>query len=360
MEFGSSQVKGVPDASDEVKIEDETAGDLQPLGRVERTSSVRASLLGHGSVVPPFVEVEAGLEESIEVDEEGDVDESAAAAAAAAVAVGAAGVAVGVAAAAATVEGEENTTPHWHDDEPKQPSRPQVMVDEALPTGGINSPGAAAAKAQGSSYPSDDQCCAFRCCGWPNGCFPIFFAQVFVFCGIILSSWSMVDCKFIIATAGFPETETPGENWPPPDQRRGFGFLFNETEQGGCGFTDEGRYFDDDELEVYFDFLGSDWDIPRYLSGAAEVIGWILLAFIVSFQCVSYVRSIRWLVAATLILIVGGLQSASFAVIGSSFCSDEANCEPSRGLWVAVAGIACYFVAAIMCCMMKDFPGAFA
>lgn len=355
------QVRGAPDASEEVKIEDETAHverDLQPLGSVERTSSVRASSITQGSVGPP--NVEDGLDESIEVDEEGGVDESAAAAAttiaAAATTTTADASTVGTVAVGAT--GEDNETPHWHDDEPKQPSRPQVVVDEALPTGDINSPGAA--KALASSYPSDDQCCTFKWCGFPNGCFPVVFAQFFVFCGLILCSWSVVDCKFIVATAGFPETDQPGVNstMTPQPLRRGFGFLFNETEQGGCRYTQAD--FESDEIEYYFEFLGSDWNIPRYLTGAAAGLGWILFAGLLTFECFSYVRTIRWLIATILILIMGGLQASSFSVIGSSFCSDEAYCEPSRGMWTGVAGIGCYFIAAIMCCMMKDFPGAFA
>ena len=114
MEFGSSQVRESPDASEEVRIEDETADvekELEPLGNVERSSSVRASSITRGSV--ERTNSEDGPDENVELDQDGGIKQQAAAATAEAVAVDS---------AAATPDGDDNATPHWQKEEKQESS----------------------------------------------------------------------------------------------------------------------------------------------------------------------------------------------------------------------------------------------
>ncbi|CAB9502726.1 expressed unknown protein [Seminavis robusta] len=391
-EFGTSQVRRGSDPPDEevgatavvaataASVAVESRMGQEPPGAFQhgesvkgesirtREPSVRASSITAGSVNQQEVELDND-EEGIEVDEEGNKKEVVAAAA-----IGAAtGVAVGATVAAA--DKPEEVVPPPVVESQAQPQ--QVVMDEALPNDNVNNNAAAQeAIAAKTSHVSEDQCCTFRCCGYPNGPFPVLFAQVFLLLGLLLCAWSMVDCKFIEATSGYPEryyapssifiplvppTMSP-TTAPPPPTRRGFGFIFNETEPGSCGFSEDGRSWDyyDEELQNYIDFLGSDWELIRILTGASWATGWVAWLILVTLTCCSYMKAFRWLGSAVVILAVGGLQASCFAVFGSSFCIDDADCKPARGMWFAVGGIASYLIAGFLFCFMRNYPGAVA
>ena len=257
---------------------------------------------------------------------------------------------------------------------------------------------------------SRDKCCGLSCCGYPNGVGQIVFAQLFLFCGLWLCAASLLDCKFIEATQGYPVPAFPNGNssasagWNQvdiflsnddestpqatideavefwnnqPPTRRGFGFVMNETLEGGCGWNSESRYWIQDEFTNYRDFLGSDWNVPRALAGAATVMGWILLVWSMSMACVSYARPFRWVAFFVIFFLMISFQASAFAIVGSDFCNEmlewetenpngggdddpfitnvaNANCSLSRGAWLAIAGICCYFISALCFCFMVN------
>jgi len=220
---------------------------------------------------------------------------------------------------------------------------------------------------------SSDKCCGFQCCGYPNGLPQVFTAQVLIFCGLCLCSSAFFDCKFIEATAGYPEPAIPYWNqltggvtaeqrdavkswWEDlPPTRRGFGFIFNETMEGGCGFDEDSRYWDEDEFFNYQDFLGSDWNLPRAFTLTAVLMGWFIFFWSLTFICFSYARPFR-LVVFIMVLVMIGFQASSFAIIGSDFCEDSAqtDCTLSRGAWLAIAGLCCYFLGSILILCMHN------
>lgn len=253
---------------------------------------------------------------------------------------------------------------------------------------------------------SADKCCGLSCCGYPNGVGQIIFAQIFLFCGLWLCAFSVLDCKFIEATQGYPvpafpdgnsqasagwnqvdlflsndDQTTPQEtidaavefwnNQPPT--RRGFGFVMNETLEGGCGWNEDARYWIEDEFINYRDFLGSDWNVPRALAGAATVMGWIILLWSFSMACFSYARPFRWVAFFAIFFIMISFQASAFAIVGSDFCDEafewetenpnggnpvtnvaDANCSLSRGAWLAIGGLCCYFISALCFCFMVN------
>ena len=243
----------------------------------------------------------------------------------------------------------------------------------------------AGADSKTATTTSSDKCCGFTCCGYPNGTGQIIFAQTFLFFGLLLCTASLADCKCISATAGYPVPAIP--NWDrfvgtvtqqdvnnitawwedQPPTRRGFGFVFNETLDGGCGFDEDSRYWIEEEFTNYQDFLGSDWNIPRALAGTAISIGWLLFLWSLTLACCSFARPFRWLAFFIIFFIMISFQASSFAIVGSDFCDEQyqwevesttqyttANCSLARGAWLAIAGVGCYLISAILFLCMSN------
>lgn len=222
-----------------------------------------------------------------------------------------------------------------------------------------------------SKYNSDICGCCVGC--YPNGLVSLLMAQVLILLGFILSAMSMIDCQFVQADV-FAMNSTPPDNdtaWAPGDQT-GFGFILYQDSTGNCIWEDsfedddhhnnsDGKDFNstemdefEDQIVDYLEWLGDDWERPRYCIGAAIGAAFVVFAWVIGMMCTAHTRVLRILVAAIPFFLIMPLQLASLSILTSDFCK-ERNCTLDRSGVAAICAGFMYFAAGIALVFTKNF-----
>jgi hypothetical protein len=137
-----------------------------------------------------------------------------------------------------------------------------------------------------------------------------------------------------------------------------FGFVTFEDSFGGrCYWYDDDGPSPRDQIEQYWDFLGSDFQLSRIFAGIAACGGWLQFFYSVTLCCSSQVRSIRYFLFFLVSIVLTIFQGLSLVIFNGDFCQEH-DCVFGRAAGFACAACGCYFVAGIMYCIMADYPGA--
>jgi hypothetical protein len=137
-----------------------------------------------------------------------------------------------------------------------------------------------------------------------------------------------------------------------------FGFITFEDSFGGrCYWYDDDGPSPQDQIEQYWDFLGTDFQLSRIFAAIAAGGGWLQFFYSVTFCCSSQVRSIRYFQFFLVSIVLTLFQGLSLVIFSGDFCQEH-DCVFGRAAGFACAACGCYFVAGIMYCIMSDYPGA--
>jgi hypothetical protein len=110
------------------------------------------------------------------------------------------------------------------------------------------------------------------------------------------------------------------------------------------------------QVEIYFDLLGDDWNVARIFGGLSASLSFYLFCYLLSFVCSSQVRGVRYFNIFFMCCVLTTLQGLTFFIFRSDLCSGG-NCTLSRGAGFSVAAIFAFFMAGLCFIITKDFPG---
>jgi hypothetical protein len=199
------------------------------------------------------------------------------------------------------------------------------------------------------AYPNDS--CSVSCCKYPNGTFQIVLGQIFLFFALWLSLSAMGDCEFVTAKLVVPEPFFPGlphDVWA--GGRSGVGFFTFQQANGNCYY---GPSYNKELAHWYFDYLGSDWRAARVMGTIVFVAGWPIWFWTLAFACIAHIRSVRYVLAGTLVLVLSVLQLLTVLIVRSDFCERQ-SCELGRSGFFSVASGLCLIISGLAFFFSKD------
>jgi hypothetical protein len=166
--------------------------------------------------------------------------------------------------------------------------------------------------------------------------------------GVLLSLATLGDCSFVWLDPGIEVSETDSVVIR-------LGFATFQRPNGACYWYE---YADNpnDQVEEYFDFLGSDWRLARIFGAVAGCGGLLYFLFSLSLCCSSHLRAIRLFSAFFLCVALTLFQLMTFLVFTSDICSDS-KCELSRSAGWSIGAASCYFTSGLLHLFMENYPG---
>ena len=126
----------------------------------------------------------------------------------------------------------------------------------------------------------------------------------------------------------------------------------NSSNISGVNITGPGDW--EHYVEDYMDWLGDDWDRPRYFIGSAIGAAFVVFIWVLGMMCIAHVRSLRILAAALPFFGIMPLQFASLSVLNSDFCKERKCVLDRSGVGAVCAGFM-YFAAGIALMFTKSF-----
>jgi len=199
-------------------------------------------------------------------------------------------------------------------------------------------------------------------CGYFNGMWALFTAQLFTFLGAILSLATLGDCSFAAIDPTSFELSSSENNDGSlstfTKESRGVGFITFELSDGHCYWYDGGNVVDSQltTLEAYWNILGDEWLIGLVLTWVCAIFAWYFFLYTLSFCCSSQVKCCRYTNGFCLAFVLVVVQACTFIVYGSKFCTEN-NCSFSRGAGYSIGAIVCYLIAGLAFFLSKDYPG---
>lgn len=189
-----------------------------------------------------------------------------------------------------------------------------------------------------------------------NGWFSVVLVQLLALSGLLFSIATLADCSFIELDERLFFPEDMDKDLPlKVTQTQFVGFLTWKQLDGSCYWYTSGENWEN-QLDVFHDKLGSDWELPRLVTMISCCLSFVYCLYLLSFTCSSQVRGVRYFNAVFLCVVLTALQGVTFVAFASSFC-DEYGCTFSRTAYLAVAAMACYFLSGICFCCTSDYPG---
>jgi len=193
-------------------------------------------------------------------------------------------------------------------------------------------------------------------CGFLNGAGPVLGTQMLVLMGLLFSLAALGDCSFVkVGERIFSPTDLDESLPVDVTQSQYVGFLTWQKLDGMCYWYSLGAN-PENQVEKYFDLLGSDWDIPRIMGGMSASLAFYLFCYLLSFNCSSQVRGVRYFNIFILSAVLTTMQGLTFLVFQSSFC-EENGCSPGRGAGFSIAAVFCFFIAGLIFWRTTDYPG---
>jgi len=183
-----------------------------------------------------------------------------------------------------------------------------------------------------------------------NGSGQVAIAIALTFIGYIFSLASLGDCAFVSIRSTSDDPVLPGF-----EESRRIGYITFERRDGTCYWYQDGIY-PEDQIQAYFEFLGSDWQVGRIFLSAVCSVSWLGFMYTFSLCCTAQVRGIRYFLAFIHSIGLTLFQCLSFLVLGSQFCSDKL-CKIDRSAGWSIGAASCYFVAGLCFFCMSDYPG---
>jgi hypothetical protein len=190
-------------------------------------------------------------------------------------------------------------------------------------------------------------------CVYLNGPIQIICAQFLTFAGACFSFAALGDCAF--AEVDNPLNIIPGVNFPA--QR--IGFITFEGFDGQCYWYDKFTDIVDpeDQLQAYWDILGTGWQKVGVVGYAAAAFSWYFFWYTTSFCCSSQVKAVRYINGFTMSVILTVLQGCTFIALGTGLCNNDGGCSFGRSAGWSIGAILCYFFAGLAFFATTDYPG---
>jgi hypothetical protein len=214
----------------------------------------------------------------------------------------------------------------------------------------------------------EDQCGCRTCCSYPNNLWSILPAQFITLVACTMSCIALADCRFVLVGAEHnnvvdAESIKLLRNGTIPEiiinssDPRGLGFFAWETVNGSCSY-DYLPDAADNVFEMYFAFLGSDWDPARAMAGVTVGMGLTVLIWMIGIlSCVAHKQRYRTILAFLLIIVLPLFQAMALIALRTDFCTKYDCTIGSSGVNAATAA-AFYLIAGILICFgTSDFPG---
>jgi hypothetical protein len=169
---------------------------------------------------------------------------------------------------------------------------------------------------------------------------------------------------FSLATLGDCSFATIQEGLDPPDDSvidaliTRIGLITFERPDGTCYWYEDGQY-PEDQIQYYFNLLGSDWQMGRIFAAMSACGGWLYFFYTITLCCSAQVRAVRYFNCFILSIVITLFQCLTFLVLESEFCQDQL-CKFDRSAGFCIGASACYFIAGLLFLFMSDFPGKYA
>jgi len=187
--------------------------------------------------------------------------------------------------------------------------------------------------------------------GYLNGGLQIATAQCFLIVGSFFSVASLGDCSFVKIDSDLKFVLGPTKT------SNTFGYLtFEDAFDGRCYWYDDGGATSQQQIESYWDFLGSDFNLTRIFAMIAAGGGWLQFLYSVTLCCSSHKRHFRDLQFFLVSIVLTLFQGLTLLIFNSDFC-EEYTCTFGRSAGFSGAACACYFMAGAMYRAMSDYPG---
>ena len=122
-----------------------------------------------------------------------------------------------------------------------------------------------------------------------------------------------------------------------------------------CYWYNEGNN-PEDQVQKYFDLLGSDWRTSRVFGGISASLSFYYFCYLLSYICSSQVRGVRYFNIFFSAIVLTGFQGLTFLVFTSKVC-EENGCTFSRAAGFSVAAMTCSVIAGLSFFLSKDSPG---
>ena len=203
----------------------------------------------------------------------------------------------------------------------------------------------------------------FAGCFCLNGPLQLANAMVFTFVGFMFSLATLGDCAFaeirlpsddpIYDQIGDGETPAPGEVYSSIHR---VGLITFENPNGSCYWYNEG-FNPEDQIQAYFDWLGSDWAVARGFVAFVCVCSFFVWLYSWWFTCTAQVKAVRYTLACIVTVALTVFQCLSFLALGSNSFCDKYLCTFGRSAGFSIGAAICYFIAGILLFFSSDYPG---
>jgi hypothetical protein len=167
----------------------------------------------------------------------------------------------------------------------------------------------------------------------------------------MLSAAALYDCCFVEISGG-----DIFEGTLPVEASRCLGYFFFEVQTGQCYWLDGNDDLEQKIHKVYMnDYLGSEWRLGRIFGMTAVGGSCLLWIWTLFLACAAHKKPFRYLLGL-LLLSMTAFQGLTFLPLNSGFC-DTWNCKFDRSAWFSIGAAVCFFLSALPCFCMKDYPG---